>query len=279
MGGGGGVRIGHRGLPLLIIAGVVALSTPVYAADQGDIGIVDDTVRVIAIETIAGESWGTDSECTYEVVIADDVAFGVYEVDGTRMYADTGRWLRKTCEDTVVRVGDFFVFPEGAGYTAPDLLQQAVDVLDPLEPRWGASPDGVEVAMVTQMPTYLWVETAYWGGSFTARVETPSGRVWAEAEAIPASSAWSPGDGSTVTCLGGGEPWNPGMESAGAACIHTYRRSSVGTAGAPMTVTVTFEIAGTTSTGGVQGLGQISRTSTPILVTVGEIQAIETSGT
>lgn len=273
------MRIGGRGLPLLTIVAVVALATPVDAADQGDVGIVDDTVLVVAISTVAGESWARDDDCSYEVVIEDDLAFGVYEGDGIRVYSDTGRWLRKICDGRTVDVGGFFVFPEGAGYSAPDLLQQAMDVLDPLEPSWSASPNGVEVAMVTQLPTFLWVETAYWGGSFTARVETPSGRVWAEAEAIPSSSTWSPGDGSTVICLGGGEPWNPGMESAGAACAHTYLRSTVGTAGALMSVTVTFEVAGRTSTGGAQDLGQITRTSEPVLVTVGEIQAIETSGT
>jgi len=261
-----------------MIVAVVTLPTPVYAADQGDVGIVDDTVRVVAISTVAGESWGSDGDCDYEVVIEDDIDMGIYEADGTRMYSDTGRWLRKSCGGVAVDVGGFLVFAEGEGYTTPDLLQQAIDVLDPPEPGWGASPDGVDVAMVTQLPTYLWVESAYWGGTFTARVETPTGRVWAEAVASPATSVWSPGDGSTVTCFGG-EPWNSGMESAGAACAHTYQQSTAGTDGAPMSVTVVFEVEGTTSTGGTQALGQISRTSTPILVTVGEIQAIETSGT
>ena len=46
------MRIGRRGLPLLIVVAVVALSRPVHAADQGDVGIVDDTVRVVAISTV-----------------------------------------------------------------------------------------------------------------------------------------------------------------------------------------------------------------------------------
>ena len=234
--------------------------------------------ELLPISTIPGESWGADSDCTYEVVIEDDLAFAMYEVDGIRAYSDTGRWLRKICDGAVVAVGGSFEFPEGAGYTTPDLLQQAIDVLDPPEPGWNASPNGIDVAMVTQMPTFLWVETAYWDGTFAARVDTPSGRVWAEAQAIPASSMWSPGDGSTVGCAGGGEPWNPGTEAGGTACMHTYVRSTAGTIGAEMTVQVTFDVIGSTSTSGAVALGQISRTSTPVLVTVGEIQAIETNG-
>lgn len=279
MGRGGRMRIVSRRLSLLTAATLLTLSAPAGAADQGDVGIVDGTVRVVAIATIPGESWGADDACTYEAVIDDDIAFGVYEVDGTRMYSDTGRWLRKICDGATVDVGGFFVFPEGDGYSTPDLLQQAIDVLDPPAPNFGASPNGIDVAMVTQLPTFLWVEAAYWEGNFAARVETPSGRVWAEAQAIPAASQWSPGDGSTMDCTGGGQPWNPGAEPAATACTHTYVRSTAGTAGAEMTVEVTFDVVGRTSTSRGADLGQISRTSAPVLVTVGEIQAIETSGT
>ncbi|MBT8239771.1 MAG: hypothetical protein KJN63_00925, partial [Acidimicrobiia bacterium] len=86
------MRVVTCGLPLLIVATLLT-ARPVGAADQDDVGIVDGTVRVVAVATIPGESWGSDSDCIYEVVIEDDLAFGVYEVDGTRMYSDTGRWL------------------------------------------------------------------------------------------------------------------------------------------------------------------------------------------
>lgn len=97
------MRVITRGLPLLIVATLLT-ATPVGAADQGDVGIVDGTVRVVAIATIPGESWGSDNDCVYEVVIEDDIAFGVYEVDGTRMYSDSGRWLGKSCEGEAVAV-------------------------------------------------------------------------------------------------------------------------------------------------------------------------------
>lgn len=273
------MRIVWRRLSLLTFGLILVLAGPVSAADEGDVGIVDNNVFVLAIATISGESWGAQSECIYEVVIEDDLNFGVYETDGARMFGETGRWLRKTCDGALVDVGGFFVFPEGEGYRTADLLQQAMDVLDPPEPGWNASPNGVEVAMVTQMPTSLWVEASYWNGTFASRVETPSGRVWAEAQAVPMASVWSPGDGSTVGCTGGGEPWNPGSDDAAAACSHTYVRSTAGTSGAEMSVQVAFDVVGQTSTSAAENLGQITRTSAPVLVTVGEIQAIETSGT
>ena len=195
------------------------------------------------------------------------------------MYSDTGRWLEKSCEGETVAVGGLFNFPEGAGYSVPDMLQQALNALDPPEPGWGASPDGVVIAMVAQLPTALWVEQAYWSGNFVARVETPSGRVWAEAQAVPTTSTWEPGDGAVVNCVGGGQPWQPATGAAGSDCSHTYVRSTAGTAGYGMTVEVAFEVTGRTSTGGASNLGQIFRSSAPVFVTVGEIQAIETSGT
>ena len=135
------MRVIPSRLSLLTVTALIALSTPAGAADQGDVGIVDGTVRVVAIATIPGESWGADNACTYEAVIDDDLAFGVYEVDGTRMYSDTGRWLRKICDGETVDVGGFFVFPEGDGYSTPDMLQQAIDVLDPPEPELGSKSE------------------------------------------------------------------------------------------------------------------------------------------
>ena len=74
VGGGGRVRLIARGLPLLI-AMTILTAAPAAAADQGDVGIVDGTVRLRAVATIPGESWGSDSDCTYAVVVEDDFAF------------------------------------------------------------------------------------------------------------------------------------------------------------------------------------------------------------
>ena len=131
--------------------------------------------------------------------------------------------------------------------------------------------------MVTQMPTWLWISDAYWSGPFVARASTSSGRVWAEARAHPVAVSWQPGDGSTISC-GPGTPWQAGAGSAPSSCSHTYRHSSAGTSGLPLSVSVTFEVEGVTSLGSTVPVGQITRTSAAVLVQVTEIQAIETNG-
>ena len=269
------MRAGHRGLPLLILVAVLT-AAPAHAADEGSAGIVGEVVVVRAQETTPGERVGTSNGCTYEVVIEDDHAFGVYELDGVRQYSDTGRWLRKTCDGTVTAVGGVFIFPEGAGYETSDVLAQAMRELDPIPPPWGASPDGVAVPMVTQMPTSLWVQPSYWNGTFVVRAESPSSRVWAEAQAVPVSTTWNPGDGQLVACQGPGEAPDQGQPGS---CSHVFAHSTAGSSGYAMTVTVTFDVFGTTSENATPTIvGQISRTSPPALVTVGEIQAIETVG-
>jgi hypothetical protein len=246
------------------------------AGGQGDVGVVDDAVVVRATEATRGERAGAASGCTYEVVIQDDRARGVYELDGARTYSDTGRWLRKICDGAVVDVGGLFFFPEGSAYGATDVLADAINRLDPRPPLWGSSPDGVDVPMVTQMPTWLWVEPSYWNGSFVVRAESPSGRVWAEARAVPVSASWNVGNGTSVPCGGPGMPFS---ETAESGCTHVFEHSTAGTAGVSLSVTVTFDVLGTTSENPTPvSVGQLSRTSPPVVVTVGEIQAIETGG-
>ncbi len=270
-------------LPLLtavlaVVATVsVGFTAPAKAADQGDVGVVENKVEVRASSTMEGEDWGADSDCVYELVVDDDIRAPVYDTDGTRLFSETGRWLRKFCDGEETPVDGQVVFPEGDAFTIPDLLEQAVDSLNPGEPTWAASPDGVNVAAVTQMSVWLWVEPLYWGAAFDARVETPGGRVWAEAHAEPAFTTWSPGDGTTVVCQGPGRQWTPDAEPVGTECAHTYRHSTVATTGYPMVATVTFEVTGETSIDGPVAVGQITRTSTPLLIQVGEIQAIETN--
>ncbi|MDW3220926.1 MAG: hypothetical protein R8F63_20170 [Acidimicrobiales bacterium] len=270
------MRVGARGFPLLIAVLLVAVG-PANAADEGEVGVVDNVVQVIAVATVEGVSWGSDDSCTYEVVIDDDLAVGVYGIDLERLYSDTGRWLRLTCDGEVVVVDGRFVVPEVDAFTIPDLLEQAMRTLDPPSPTWRASPDGVTVPMVAQLPTWLWVDTAYWNGTFTARAATPSGRMWAEAHAVPAAATWSPGDGSTVVCSGPGSQWTAANEEP--ECSHTYRHSTAGTSGFRVTATVEFEVWGSTSLNPTAALlGTIARTAAPITVEVAEIQALETNG-
>ena len=270
------MRTGARGFPI-VIAALLAMAGPVAAADEGEVGVADNIIYLTAEATIDGVSWGEKSNCIYEVAVEDDVAFGVYGADLERLYSDTGRWLSMFCDGEEVVVDGWFVFSEGGAFSEPDLLEQAKRTLDPPSPIWGASPDGVDIPMVVQLPTWLWVDSAYWGANFVARVATPSGRIWAEAQAVPVTTTWSPGDGSTVVCAGPGSEWSVGLEDPD--CSHLYRHSTVASDGYPMTMTVEFQVWGSTSLNpGPALLGTVTRTSAPVVVQVGEIQAIESSG-
>jgi hypothetical protein len=278
------MRVGAGRLPVLIAVAalIAATAAPAGAADEGEVGIVDNSVEVIAASSVPGAAEVADGggqECVLEEVIADDLASGVYELDGERMYSDTGRWLRLICEDGLaVEVGGLRIFPEGGGFTIPDLLEQARRSLDPAEPSWRASPDGIEVPMVVQMPTWLWISPGYWNGTFAARASTPSGRVWAEATAVPTTATWLPGDDETVVCVGGGTPWDDGVD-AEPTCSHTYRHSTAGGTERLVSVTVEFAVSGSTSIDPTPiDFGTITRTSAPVSVEIGEIQALETNG-
>ena len=101
--------------------------------------------------------------------------------------------------------------------------------------------------------------------------------MWAEAQAVPAATTWSPGDGSTVVCSGPGSQWTVGAEEP--ECSHTYRHSTAGTDGYRFTATVDFEVWGSTSLNPTPALlGTIARTAAPVTVEVAEIQALETNG-
>lgn len=276
------MRTCTRGLPLLIVGSLIAVAVPAHAADEGPVGIVDDVVVIRAQESLPGRTGGADGgeepECVWEVVIEDDqVQSGVYSPEGDRLHSDTGRWFQKNCGAGAVEINGFFVVPEGGGFAVPDMLAQALDALDPSPPTWGSSPDGIAVPMVTQMPVWLWIDPGYWDGRFAARAETPSGRVWAEATAVPVSTVWHTGDGATVECAGGGEPYS--VDAQVPKCAYTFEHSTAAAGELSMTVTVTFEVIGTSSLNQVpRFVGQISRTSTAVGVSVGEIQAIETAG-
>lgn len=272
------MRIVTAGLSALVAATLA--TSPALAADEGEVGVVENVVEVTASATVEGYESITvdDGDCVWELALEDDLWVGVYDEHGVQIYSDTGAWFQLICDGDVVEVNRMFVAPEGGGFSEEDLLEQAKRIIDPALPTWSSSPDGQTVPMVVQMPTWLWVDESYWAGSYIGRAETPSQRMWAEAKAVPTATIWSPGDGTTVTCAGAGSQWSEA--SADPECSHTYRHSTAGSAGLTAAVTVEFEVWGWTSLSPTPvRLGTITRTSAPSTVRVGEIQALETNDT
>lgn len=268
-------------LPVLIAAVAAIPAAPAHAADEGDVGVRDRVIRVSARATLPGadvRSGGESDGCTWKLMIEND-RLPVYDVDGRQLFSDTGRWFQRVCNGQPVDVNGLFVLPEGGGFSIPDLNEQALDALDPGDPTWSASPNGTTVPMVTQMPTYFWVDPTYWTATRTVRVETPSGRVWAEAVGRPIAATFDAGDGTSARCEGGGAAWAPNHSADATPCSLTFRHSSAGTAGRDVAVTVEFAVEGRTSTNPTPApAGTIARTSPPLTVQVTEIQAVATAG-
>ena len=227
----------------------------------------------------SGSSGGSadTNPCEWHVVIDDDVAFPVYDVDSPeRQHSATGRWLEYRCEGRgAVAVDGWFLIPEGG---LVDPRQLAVDALASVSipaPVVRTSP-AADGRLFVQVPTWLWLERSWWQPyEATAR----AGRVWSTVRAIPVASTWSVGDGRTVSCRGPGSEWQPGAREDAASCTHIYRVSSAGSAGGTfkLEATVTFEVSWSSNASDGGALPAITRTST-VDVEVGEIQAIGTGG-
>ncbi len=117
------------------------------------------------------------------------------------------------------------------------LAREAADELLLPAPRLEMSP-AADRDQVVGFPTWLWLDPA----SLSPRSRTvavPGESV--TAGAVPVSTTWVLGDGSTLTCTGAGTPYTSGVAPAAASpdCGHTYSQPSVGQPGGRFAVTVT----------------------------------------
>ena len=163
--------------------------------------------------------------------------------------------------------------------TPPVPLEVIRDVasarLEPPLPVPETSPPLARQAFV-RVPTWLWLDPADWGlleASETRGLTTVT--VWA----TPTHARWVMGDGGGVTCLGPGVEWVSGLGENGTDCSYTYLHSSYdhpgGRFSAQVTVSWEFEWWINDTYQGVFGTLDLS---TPFVVAVGEIQAVETGG-
>ena len=218
---------------------------------------------------------GPASNCTWEVINADDSSIAMYDTEGTRLRSETGRWLQKVCDGQQVPVNGAFAVPE-RNRPAVDpavLAQQARESVNIPAPPISTSPDA-DRQLYTRVRTWLWVDEGWWR-SYSATAN--AGGVSTTVSARPVRAVWSMGDGGKTICEGPGVAWRPGMADDATHCSYIYKNSSTGQRGGTytMTVTVEFGVSWSSSIGPEGSLAPITRSaSTP--VRVGEIQAIET---
>jgi hypothetical protein len=130
--------------------------------------------------------------------------------------------------------------PGAAPVPSPaQLAQIAHNQLRLPTPTIAANPAGEQLV---NLPTWMWLSSGWGPASATASVPGVS----VIAVATPTSVSWSMGDGSTVTCTGGGTPFQPGTDPKASSpdCGHTYRTSSASQAGQafPVSATVNWTV-------------------------------------
>jgi hypothetical protein len=269
-------RLARFGLSAVLgVAGFVLLASPAAADTNGPGAYIGDDGSPTAVagdgaaSPRSGGGGASDSDCTWTAIIEDDFAMAVYELDGTRQYSATGRWLQQVCNGAPVDV-----VPEGGAVDPAALAAQARESVPIAAPGINTSPDSSR-RLYTQVPTWLWLDETWWQ-PYTATAT--AGRVSATVTATPSQARWSMGDGEVVPCAGPGTPWREGMAEDATDCSYTYRHSSAGRPNDSYTLTVTVEFTVTWSSsvpGAGGSLAPVER-SQSIEVQVGEIQAVET---
>ena len=157
-----------------------------------------------------------------------------------------------------------------AGVAAAErALDEARRRLDLPLPEPALNPPGAQLVGVA---TWLWVDGPWQALEATASVGAVSSTVTAR----PVEAVWSMGDGTTLTC-GAGTPYDPTRDARDqdSGCTHVFSRSSSGRPGGsyPVTVTVTYEVGWSASTGVGGTLGTLTR-STSAAVVVQQAQAV-----
>ena len=166
------------------------------------------------------------------------------------------------------------------------------DGVEPVDPRTGAERARASMALpnvtvgsspaaeiVVGFPLWLWVDHSDWEPvSATAAVSAGSVTV----TATPDGARWTMGDATALDCSGPGTVFDPAHHDADASspdCGHTYTRASRGQPEGrfPVTVTVSWSVAWTTTAGGGGTLDPLT-TSASSSVRVDEVHALVTDG-
>ncbi len=268
-----------RAVRVLILATfLVSLPAVAWADGQGDAYVNPDGTPIVEAddsdqEPGTDDSPSPDDNCEWRVAIADDMEMAIYDVDGSRLYSETGRWFEKVCDGSIVAVGGQGIVPEGDAVDPRALAASARESLPIDGPPIETSPDA-DQKTYAQVKTWLWVDGSWWK---TYSATATAGRVSATVTATPTVATWSTGDGATVECAGPGVEWRRGLSDDDTYCSHVYRSSSAGESDDtyPLQVDVVFNVSWTSSVGQSGTLADVSRSSSR-RIEVGEIQAIET---
>lgn len=262
---------------LPLIAAFVLAATPAAADDEGAGAYVDDNDNPTAVasdvgDVVAVRAGGGEPECEWSVVIDDDIDYAVHEIDGRRLFSESGRWLQQICDGQSTSVNGSYLIPEGGQVDPQQLAAEARQSVPIVMPTINTSPAS-DRRLYVRVPTWLWLDPSWWQ---TYSATASAGRVSSTVTARPVRAVWSAGDGEGPTCDGPGVVWREGMREDATDCSHIYYHSSASQEGGTYTlsVTVEFEVTWTSNVGVSGGLSGVSRSASRP-VEVGEIQAVE----
>lgn len=168
----------------------------------------------------------------------------------------------------------------GAPARAPNPGGLAVQALNrtPLPaPAMTMSPNGTDIPLLVNLPTFLWIDAAQWR---PVTASASAGPVTSTVTATPQRVIWSMGNGESVTCNGPGAPYVPSLsdDAQPSDCSYTYSASSARSPDKTFTVTATVEWRVTWTAVGAPGGGDLglSRRSSTATVRVAELQVLNT---
>lgn len=154
-----------------------------------------------------------------------------------------------------------------AGERAAELALERLELSDPVV-RMNPPAD-----QLVGLPSWLWVDTPWTPVEASAGVSGVTATVVARPRAVE----WELGDGTRLTCMGPGRPYDPDRTSddPSDACTHVFERPSFDEPGGvrPVTATVTYAVSWSATDGGTGDLGEVTRAST-VAVRVVEVQAV-----
>jgi hypothetical protein len=155
-------------------------------------------------------------------------------------------------------------------------MAQSAERYLPLPAPVVSSSPSADKLLVVGLDTWLWVDSSTWRPmNSTVSVTGVSVTV----TAVPERVVWKMGDGTTVVCRGPGRAYDPAVpeEQQHTDCSHRYTTASARERGQVYEITATTEWRVAWSASGAPGggdLGVVRRSSSPVAVRVGEVQAV-----
>lgn len=227
--------------------------------------------------------------CRYTAVpVADKNLWAGYDPAKGTLYTASCPDAVNAQTGALVYAGTGFIFAaKGAAPAVPPnpamLAAQVVKQLVLPTPTVGMDPDpctGYDANKHNMPYTLVNIYTWFWDkAGFAPLSKTASlNGVSATATATPTTLTFEPGDGSgSVTCAGPGREWSKsdGFDAPDAGgCGFTYRKVTAGDVPIKATVTVTWTVSWTGSTGAAGTLPPLSTTTTTPAFLVEQVEVV-----